>query len=129
MPETKAEVEPAKKEDLGCLATIGLLTILPFVLVVDTLISGYVLYNLWGWFLVQLGLPVVSMMHAIGISLTTRMFLEGIKIDDEKEEKKMKKWKTQGMNQIACDLFGNSFKKAVVGALVLLIGYVIHCLV
>jgi len=129
MDETKAEIKPAEKEDLGCLAAIGLLAILPFVVVVDTIVSGYILYNLWGWFLVQLGLPVISMMHAIGISLTTRMFLEGIKIDNEKEEKKMKRWKTRGMNQLACDFFGDSFKKVIAGLLVLLIGYIIHCFV
>jgi hypothetical protein len=129
MPETKAEIKPAEKEDLGCLATIGLLAILPFVMVVDTLVSGYILYNLWGWFLVKLGLPVISMMHALGISLTMKMFVDGIKIDKEKHEKQMQRWKIQGMNKTACEFFGDSFKKAIAGLIVLLIGYIIHCFV
>ncbi len=51
------------KEFAGCL---GLL-----VLQAGTyIINGLALKVLWGWFLVQLGLPEIGLAHAIGIGLT-----------------------------------------------------------
>ena len=51
------------KEFAGCL---GLL-----VLRVGTyIVNGLALKVLWGWFLVQFGLPEIGLAHAIGIGLT-----------------------------------------------------------
>lgn len=47
----------------GCLGSI-LLQVGAYIL------NGFVLKLLWGWFLVQLGLPQLGLVQAIGIGLT-----------------------------------------------------------
>ena len=51
---------------LGCLGLIGLL-------IVESVLRGWVLTYLWGWFLVPLGLPPIGIAHAIGVALLVGM--------------------------------------------------------
>ena len=63
-------------------AVIAALSILFVVL--TTLLGGVVLKDLWGWFIVPLGVPQLSVIHAIGVSLVVRLMTYDIpKGDDE----------------------------------------------
>ena len=50
---------------LGTITGFILLAILPLIILFD----GYVFHQLWHWFLVDLGLPEISLVRAIGISI------------------------------------------------------------
>lgn len=41
------------------------------VMALGVIINGYVLSILWVWFLVPLGLPILSVAHAIGVAMVT----------------------------------------------------------
>lgn len=41
------------------------------VLALSVIINGYVLSILWVWFIVPLGLPVISVAHSIGLAMVT----------------------------------------------------------
>ncbi len=41
------------------------------VLALGVIVNGYVLSILWVWFIVPLGLPVISVAHSIGIAMVT----------------------------------------------------------
>lgn len=56
------------------LEIIGLL----FAATLSTMWFGYVLHILWAWFLVPIGLPAVTMVSAIGISITIKMIVAGL---------------------------------------------------
>lgn len=99
----------------------------PFVLASDSLIFGYVLFKLWDWFLVTLGVPTISIIHALGLSLTIQMFVTGIKIDKEKIQKEREKQKKMTLNQTVSDFLETSALKIITGFLILLAGYIIHC--
>jgi hypothetical protein len=40
-----------------------------FVMLVATVFRGYVLSEMWSWFIVPLGAPALTVVHAIGISM------------------------------------------------------------
>ena len=64
----------------GCLGAL-LLQVGTYIL------NGLALKLLWGWFLVQLGLPEIGLAHAIGIGLTIGCLAhQYVKIDAEWEE-------------------------------------------
>lgn len=52
----------------GTLAGLALLFV-----ILTTLLGGLVLQDLWGWFIVPLGVMQISIVHAIGISLVVRL--------------------------------------------------------
>lgn len=41
------------------------------VLALSVIVNGYVLSILWVWFVVPLGLPVISVAHSIGLAMVT----------------------------------------------------------
>ena len=45
----------------------GLITLL--VAVINFILFGFIFQDLWGWFMVPFGLPVVSYVHAWGLAL------------------------------------------------------------
>lgn len=45
------------------------LFLMPFLWVGGLILKGWVLVNLWSWFVVDLGLPQIGMIHAIGLAL------------------------------------------------------------
>ncbi len=54
-----------------------------------TLFGGYVSARLWQWFLVPLGLPAISLWHAIGIGLVVRWFTFQYRYDKDADEDKI----------------------------------------
>ena len=61
-------------------ALVGLSIIL---VVLTTLLGGVVLKDLWSWFIVPLGVPQLSVIHAIGVSLVVRLMTYNIPKGDE----------------------------------------------
>ena len=57
-----------------------------FMIITSALLAGYVICHLWAWFVCPLGLPPLSLAHAIGLDLlitfaTGKVYL-GEKTDD-----------------------------------------------
>lgn len=70
----------------GCwLAILGILSVIP-----ASVMRGWVLKIIWGWFLVPLGVPAVGIVQALGISALVGMLThemagtQGHKYDDNK---------------------------------------------
>jgi hypothetical protein len=42
---------------------LGIILLVPMAL-----LRGFVVFTLWGWFLIPLGLPAIGIAHAMGIS-------------------------------------------------------------
>lgn len=51
------------------MAAVGLLVLLGLLMVVGSVIRGFVLSTLWSWFIVPIGGPEISIPIAIGISI------------------------------------------------------------
>jgi hypothetical protein len=58
---------------LGALAG-GTAGVIAFIVAL-ALLRGYVLSQLWGWFVQPLGAPHIGVVHAIGLSLAAQTFL------------------------------------------------------
>jgi len=56
------------------------------------LFRGYVLVDLWEWFMVPLGLPRVGMAHALGIALLIELVAGSHEDDDEEDEEFIRPW-------------------------------------
>lgn len=69
------------EKNSALLTVVGAITIIPVMAV----FHGWVLCVLWGWFLVALGAPAISIAHAIGLSLIGKLMLShrSSKRDDE----------------------------------------------
>jgi len=50
-------------------AGVALLLSLPVIVVVSTVLNGWALRKLWGWFIVPLGVPPLTMVGAIGFAM------------------------------------------------------------
>ncbi|MEN6549980.1 MAG: hypothetical protein ABFE07_28385 [Armatimonadia bacterium] len=48
------------------------------------LLGGWILRTMWGWFIVPLGAPAISLWHAMGLFLTVRLFV-GMATKERKE--------------------------------------------
>ena len=65
-----------------CLVTCSqLLFLLVYAIVFGSLFGGYVFSTLWGWFIVPLGFPVVTVFQSLGIMLVVGMVLMGMVIE------------------------------------------------
>lgn len=60
-------------KDLAVSALIGQLALL-VVLLFQPVLYGWAITYLWLWYVVPLGLPALSIPHAIGLSLVARLF-------------------------------------------------------
>lgn len=60
-------------KDLAVSALIGQLSLL-IVLLFQPVLYGWVITYLWVWYVVPLGVPTLSVPHAIGLSLVARSF-------------------------------------------------------
>lgn len=88
---------------------VGLLLIGVSVIVVASIVHGFVLQQLWSWFIVPFDFPELGIAHAIGISgliryLTYQPFLKTQKVD----------WKQHLAFAVAYPSF------------ILLFGYIVH---
>lgn len=66
-------------------ATIGCLSMLfalPLLAAAAIMIDGYVVMHLWRWFLVPLGLPAITYLHAAGISMLVDYMCPTIDLSD-----------------------------------------------
>lgn len=64
------------KNDSIFMSCLGLFLYAIIIAVVGTLLNGWVLSVLWGWFMVLVfGLPVLSVGYAIGIALVIRYIM------------------------------------------------------
>lgn len=78
------------------------------VAVLIFLVKGFTLSVLWNWFLPSLGIPVIGIAQAIGVSLVTSYLLYKVKKGDT--EKKLS------------DIVGKVFGMSVI---ILIIGYIV----
>lgn len=59
-----------------------MLIALPLLAVAAVMIDGYVVMNLWRWFLVPLSLPAISYLHAAGISMLVEYMCPTVDLSD-----------------------------------------------
>lgn len=70
------------------LTFLGGLTAIVIALVLGSILNGWVLSTLWGWFVVPIfGLPVLPIAAAIGISLTVKYMTHQISPDCEEKKR------------------------------------------
>ena len=60
---------------IGC---IGLVIIFAATVIVASVYFGWAVSLLWGWFLVPLGLPKISLIHAVGLMQLANVVLRPI---------------------------------------------------
>lgn len=66
------------------MALIGIMVLLALLMVVESLIRGFVLATLWSWFVVPIGGPEISIPIAIGISIIVGMLTNhGAKVEEK----------------------------------------------
>ena len=53
------------------IVVFGVIGVFFGVLALSVIVNGYVLSILWVWFVVPLGLPVISVAHSIGLAMVT----------------------------------------------------------
>lgn len=64
---------------------LGKFTLGLIVFLASLLLEAFVLSQLWNWFITLLGLPIINLWLAIGLSLTIKMFV-GFKDTQKKYE-------------------------------------------
>ncbi len=62
-------MDDEEKTIMGCLAMISIAALVPLTVAWN----GFVISIFWGWFIVPLGLPQISIPHCIGISVIATM--------------------------------------------------------
>ncbi len=100
---------------VGCL-TLILLT--PFIAVAAILIEGYVVQQLWGYFITPFGLPAISYLHAAGVATLFRFMCPSLDTSDL-----VKKENTSPVVTLIARVVGLLLLKP---AIVLFVGYLIH---
>ena len=63
--------ETGDNEVVTCMAA---LPILAAIIISVTLLRGWAISMLWGWFLAPLGVPPITIIHGVGISIFGSMF-------------------------------------------------------
>lgn len=67
----------------GC---IGMLLVIALMVIIGSLMNGWALSVLWGWFMVPVfELPIISLVQAIGISMTIGLLVSHTTDTDSKE--------------------------------------------
>lgn len=84
------------------LAFIGLLAIIPLAII----FNAFVLYKMWGWFLVPLGLPQIGMAHAWGLAILIGMFTVRSKIQSKDKKERIAEGVTMALSPFMALLFG-----------------------
>jgi len=73
------------------LACLGLLVAFPLTVIISSIMNGWALSTMWGWFVVPLfHLPELNIPYAIGISMVVGMLVR----QASQENKKEKSWST-----------------------------------
>ena len=69
--------------------TIGSVLVLAFIFLIVIgiiVIHGFIVKLMWGWFVVPLGLPVLSIVHAIGLGLLFKYLTWQHRSKDDKDD-------------------------------------------
>jgi hypothetical protein len=74
-----------KSEDKGFWGCATLMA-LPFMLAIGTILNGWALKTLWGWFLVPLGAPALTLLGAIGVAIVVSFLVGHPSQSDPKKE-------------------------------------------
>ena len=75
----------------GCLKILGVLVLAGVVFVLSPILHGWALSLLWGWFFVPtLGLPSLSIVQAIGVSIVVSFLTARYAATDDKDKGKDK---------------------------------------
>lgn len=72
----------SKEENPGCLTPLAQLVGLGSAIVFSAVSRGWLLSKAWGWFIAPLGVPSISLFHALGISALIG-YLRGFRVDEE----------------------------------------------
>lgn len=70
----EASVETVSSLIAGVSVTAIATPIIAALAAVVAIYEGYVIWVLWGWFAIPLGLPAITLAHAIGIDILISMF-------------------------------------------------------
>lgn len=109
----KGITEEAKRIVLDALNTFVLMLILtPVFLVID----GWILRELWTWYMMPLGIPGITLVHSIGLGIVFRMLTVRISDSRDKPEPgKLLKYYTE-----------QCYKRLLVLTLFIFLGWVVH---
>jgi hypothetical protein len=77
MKDSKKDSESSYVVNSASDMLVGIMTVI-LVILSMLMLSAFVLGTLWGWFLVPLGLPAISYVHAYGLSIVVT-YLQGVK--------------------------------------------------
>jgi hypothetical protein len=55
--------------------TLGSICMVAITIALSVLVQGYVLCELWKWFIVPLGVPPISIIQAFGLAVTARLIV------------------------------------------------------
>lgn len=59
----------------ACIAILGLFAFITLMIAAVSVVNGFILSTMWGWFIVPLfGLPALNIPAAIGISMVVSLF-------------------------------------------------------
>jgi len=72
-----------KEKGLAC---VGATVAIVVLLVATIIINGFVLQQLWAWFVVPLGAPSITLTHALGLSMLLGAFGIIRKVTVDKED-------------------------------------------
>jgi len=79
------------------------LLLFSWALVVNSVLAGFVLHNLWAWFMMPLGISAISIFHAMGIMSVFNVFTSGILLtmvhnqQNKEEDPDKALWKVAGL--------------------------------
>lgn len=103
----------AREEDGGKVA-MGCVLVL-IMIPVGILLKGFVLCQLWGWFVVPFGIMMISQAHAYGLTIVASLFItHGVKSSAEDSE---------GMGKTVLKAFGSLIMFPL---FIWLVGYICH---
>jgi hypothetical protein len=68
------------------------LLMLVLLLPIATIVDGWALSTLWGWFIVPLGVPAIGIAHAFGISCTVSLFRSRFSTRKKEQEREIDEW-------------------------------------
>ena len=71
------------------IVVLGVFAAVVSVTALGVIVNGYVLSILWVWFLVPLGLPVISIAHSIGIAMITSWITYQYKVTTQEDKDKV----------------------------------------
>ena len=107
----------------GC---VGFITLLVAMLIGNTLMAGYVLFVFWGWFVVPLGVPAIGIIHAFGIALTVRLFVQGMTENTTTEKLTKEVKEAKDTEEMASLMISKFIQNSTAYVLTLGMGYLVH---